>query len=209
MAYPIGKRILFPIIRFWIKEINGLGNIPKDQVFIIAANHSSYMDHLVLGYIIIPRLNNKLHFLAKKEHFDNIFQRIWHTYAGAIPVDRKSGGNKALKIAIKALKQGKIIGIYPEGTRSLTGKLQRAKTGVARLALLSRAPVLPVGLVGTFDILPKGKRIPKLRKATMNIGKPIYFDEYYTLPITKRLLRKITTRIMKEIAKLSKQKYDY
>ena len=209
MVYPIGKRIVFPIVRLWIKEINGLQNIPKKGAFIIAANHSSYMDHFGLGYLIIPHLNKKLHFLAKKEHFDNIFQKMWHTYAGAIPLDRKSGDKKALKFAIKALKDGKVIGIYPEGTRSLTGKLQRARTGVARLALLSGALVLPVGLIGTFEILPKGKYIPKFKRAAINIGTQMDFQKYNNKKINKRMLREVTNRIMKQIAKLSNQKYNF
>ena len=209
MVYPIVKRILFPIVKSWIKEVNGIENIPNRGPFIIAANHASYMDHFGLGYVIVPHLNQKLHFLAKKEHFYNIFARIWHTYAEAIPLDRQSGGKEALKWAIKALKEGKIIGIYPEGTRSLTGKLQKAKTGVARLALAARVPVVPVGLIGTFKILPKGKYIPRLKRAIINIGKPLHFDNYYKRKIGDKTLREITTKIMKEIAKLSKQKYNF
>ena len=93
--------------------------------------------------------------------------------------DRQAGGKEALKWAVKALKQGKIIAIHPEGTRSLTGKLQKGKTGVVRLALAAKVPVIPIGLIGTFEILPKGKYIPKLKRATMNIGKPMYFGKYY------------------------------
>ena len=111
--------------------------------------------------------------------------------------------------AINALKQGKIIAIHPEGTRTLTGKLQKGKTGVARLALAAKVPVVPVGLVGTFEILPKGKYIPKLKRAIMDIGRPLYFDEYCNKKITKRLLREITNKIMKEIAKLCKQEYNF
>ena len=209
MVYPIEKMTIFPIARLWIKKINGLENVPKNKSFIIAANHSSYMDHFVLGYIVIPHLDKKLHFLAKKEHFDSIFQRMWHNYAGAIPIDRQSGGKRALNSAVRALKEGKIIGIYPEGTRTLTGKLQRAKTGIARIALLSKTPVLPIGLTGTFEILPKGKYIPRMKRVVMGIGKPVHFDKYYGKPMTKMLLREITTKIMKEIAKLSNQKYDF
>ena len=150
-----------------------------------------------------------MHFLAKKEHFDRPLKAAWHTYGGAIPVDRQAGGKKALKFAIKALKQGKIIAMHPEGTRTLTGKLQKAKTGVARLALIAKVPVIPVGLIGTFDILPKGKYIPKLKRATMNIGKPMYFDKYYNKKITKGLIRKVTNDIMAEIARLCKQKYNF
>lgn len=207
MVYPIAKIIIFPVIKFWIKKVNGLQNIPKEGAFIIAANHASYMDHFIILCTLIPYLNKKVHHLAKKEHFDNFFKKAWHTYAGAIPLDRESGGKEALKLAIKALRNGKIIAIHPEGTRSLTGNLQKAKTGVARLALISKAPVLPVGLIGTFKILPKGKYLPKFKKATMNIGKPMYFEQYYTKKINKKILRNMTDKVMKEIAKLCQQKY--
>lgn len=209
MAYPIGKRIIPPIVKFfWAKEIKGLQNIPKKGQFIIAANHVSYMDHFMMS-LLIPHLNRKIHFLAKKEHFEGFFKRAWHTYAGAIPVDREKGGKETLKWAIKALKEGKIIGVHPEGTRSPTGKLMKGKTGVARLVLKSKAPVIPVGLIGTFEILPKGKYIPTFKKATMNLGKPMHFSEHYNKKINKKTLNEVTTKIMKEIARLSNQKYNY
>ncbi len=209
MVYLIPKLTIIPIVKLYVKEVNGMESFPKKGACIAAANHASYMDHMIIGAYIISYLDRKVHFLAKKEHFEGFFQRMWHTYAGAIPLDRKKGGKKALKSAIKALNRGKIIAIYPEGTRSLTGKLQKAKTGVARLALLSKAPVVPVGLIGTFEILPKGKYIPKAKKSIMNIGKPMYFPEYYNKKINKRMLNEVTTRIMKEIAKLSNQKYNF
>src|SRR3989338_5218121 len=141
MVYFIGKRVLCPIFMSWVKKIKGIENIPKKGAFIIAANHASYIDHLIIVCTLIKHLNKKVHFLAKKEHFDNIFKKAWHNYAGAIPIDRQAGGKEALKWAIKALKQGKIIAIHPEGTRTLTGKLQKGKTGIAQLALATKAPV--------------------------------------------------------------------
>jgi 1-acyl-sn-glycerol-3-phosphate acyltransferase len=209
MVYPIGKRIIPPIIRLWIKKVNGLENVPKDRNFIVAANHESYMDHFFILCTLVPYLNKKIHFLSKKEHFDNPLKAAWHKYAGAIPLDRQAGGKKALRWAIKALKQGKIIAIHPEGTRTLTGKLQRGKTGIARLVLAAHVPVLPIGIIGTFEILPKGKYIPKFKKGVVNIGKLMYFDKYYNKGITSKLLREITDKIMKEIARLSKQKYEF
>jgi len=101
------------------------------------------------------------------------------------------------------------MGVYPEGTRTLTGKLQRAKTGVARLALAAKVPVLPIGLTNTFKILPKGKWIPRFGRADVNIGKLMYFDEYYGKENNKKTLRLVTTKIMKEIAKLCGQKYEF
>ena len=209
MAYTIGKKTIMPLFKLWIKKVNGLENVPRKGQFIIAANHESYMDHLIIASTFISYVDRKIHFLAKKEHFNNIVKKAWHNYAGAIPLDRQAGGKEALKWAVQALKKGKIIAIHPEGTRSLTGNLQKGKTGVVRLALAAKVPVLPVGLIGTFEILPKGKYIPKLRKATMSIGKPIYFDKYYNKRITKKMLREITTSMMKEIAKLCKQEYNF
>lgn len=209
MVYLELRITLVPLTKLWIKKVNGLENVPKKDGFIVAANHSSYMDHMVIGSTIISHLDKKMHWLAKKEHFETFFQRLWHVYIGGIPLDRQSGGKEALRFAVKALKKKKIIVIYPEGTRTLTGKIQEARTGVARLALLSKSPVLPIGLIGTFYILPKGKYVPRFKRATMNIGKPMYFDKYYKRPITKRLLREVTTKIMKEIARLSNQKYGF
>lgn len=200
---------MFPLVGLWIKKIKGIENIPRKGPFIITSNHASYLDHYLLGYLIIPRLNQKLHFLAKKEHFDKPLKAAWHHYGGAIPTDRETGGKKALKRAIKALKHRKIIALHPEGTRTLTGKLQKGKTGVARLALSAKVPVVSVGLTGTFEILPKGKYIPKLKRAIINIGKPMYFDKYYNKKITKDLLREVTDKIMKEIAKLCKEEYNF
>lgn len=208
MLYPIAKKIYPPLVNLWIKETNGLQNAPKKGPFIIAANHASYMDHLIIMCTFVPYLNKKVHFLSKKEHFSNPLKSMWHKWAGAIPLDRQSGGKEALKWAVQSLKQGKVIAIHPEGTRTLTGKLQEGKTGAVRLALEARVPILPVGLIGTFEILPKGKYIPKLKRATMNVGKPMYFNKYYNKEVTKPVLRKLTNNTMKEIAKLCKQKYN-
>ncbi len=209
MVYLIPKLTIIPIVKLWVKEANGLENLPKKEPFIIAANHVSYMDHMIIGAYVISKLNRKIHFLAKKEHFDKPLERAWHNYIGAIPLNREKGGKKALNLAVKALKNNSIISIYPEGTRTLTGKIQKAKTGVARLALLSKIPVIPIGLIGTFKILPKGKYIPKFKRAVMNIGKQMHFPEYYNKKINKRMLREVTNKIMKEIARLSKQKYNF
>jgi 1-acyl-sn-glycerol-3-phosphate acyltransferase len=207
MVYTILKFTIIPLFKLWIRKVNGLENIPKKGAFILAANHASYMDHLILMSTLLPYLNRKIHHLAKKEHFDNIIKKTWHKYGGAIPIDRDSGGKEALRWAVKVLKEGRIIAIHPEGTRSLNGKLQKGRTGIARLILLSKVPVIPIGLIGTFEILPKGKYIPKMKRAVMNIGKPMKFEKYLGKKISKRLLRIITDDIMKEIGKLSNQKY--
>ena len=209
LEYPISGRIIPLLISPWIKEINGIDNVPKDGNFIISANHESYLDHLILSSIIVNFTGKKIHYLAKKEHFENFFERKWHEHTGAIPIDRQAGGVEALETAKKCLKNGKIIGVYPEGTRTLTGKLQRAKTGAARLALASNVPILPVGLVGTFKILPKGNKIPRFKRAAVNFGKPMYFDDYYGKENDKKVIRLVVTKVMKEIAKLVGQEYNF
>ena len=209
---PIGKYLVPPIIKLWIKNVSGLENIPREGAFILAPNHCSYMEHFMISSILVPYLNKKLHFIAKKEHFESITQSTWHSlwkrYITYIPIDREKG-ERAIKAAVSYLKRGAIIVIYPEGTRSLTGKIQKGKTGVARLALWAGVPVVPVGIKGTFEILPKGKNIPRLKKAALNFGKPMYFDSYYNKPISKKILKEITTKIMEEMAALSGQKYNY
>tara|TARA_Y100000310_G_scaffold344679_1_gene458751 strand:- start:7466 stop:8122 length:657 start_codon:yes stop_codon:yes gene_type:complete len=211
---PIVRHIIPPFVKLvWIKEVTGLENLPKnDKPFIIVPNHSSYMDHVIVSCVVIPHINRKIHFIAKKEHFETLTQSTWHSlwtkYITFIPIDRDKG-EEALNSALSYLRKGAIVLIYPEGTRTLTRKIQEGKTGTARLALAAKVPVLPIGFIGTFKILPKGKKIPKLKKATMNIGKLMYFDEYYGKKVTRSLLRKITNDLMKEIARLSNQKYNF
>jgi len=213
MAYSISKILLAPIFKIWIGDIRGVENIPIGRPFILAPNHSSYMEHMLIGSILVPKINKKLYFIAKKEHFEGLSQKSWHSvwtrYIGYIPIDRSKGGEKALKKAVSYLKRGEVIVVYPEGTRTLTGKIQKGKTGIARLALWAKVPVVPLGITGTFKILPKGKMIPKLGKAAFKFGMPMYFSKYHDKPVTKNMLRAITNSIMKEIAKLSGQKYNF
>jgi len=201
---------LIPLFgRLWTRKLSGAENIPKEKIgFIIACNHSSYMDHFISGGTIIEKSKRMVYYLAKKEHFQGN-QKGWHKFLQAIPIDRQAGGKSGLKMAIKALKKGKIIAIYPEGTRTLTGKLNRAKTGIARLALTAKVPVLPIGLTNTFKILPKGKMFPKFKRTEVNIGKLMYFDKYYGQENNKNVLRSIADDIMKTIAKLSKKQYNF
>ena len=208
MVYTISKNTLGLIVNLYVKKIKGLENVPKKGPYIIAANHSSYMDHLILQNMMARKFNLVLHFLAKVEHFKGS-QKLWHKHFKAIPLDRDKGGKDALGKAIEFLKKGKVIAIYPEGTRTLTGKIQRAKTGVIRLALTANVPVLPIGLKGTFEMLPKGRNIPRFKRAEVNIGKLIYFDDYYGKENDKKTLRFLTSKLMKEIARLSGQEYNF
>ncbi|MBI2134961.1 1-acyl-sn-glycerol-3-phosphate acyltransferase [Candidatus Woesearchaeota archaeon] len=210
--FQVARYIFSPVLKLWIRKVNGIENLPTNRPFILAPNHCSYMEHFLIGAVIIPHLSKKLHFIAKKEHFQSIAQSSWHSlwekYTTYIPIDREKG-EEAIKAAVSYLRKGAVIVIYPEGTRSLTGKIQKGKTGVSRLALWARVPVVPLGIKGAFEILPKGKKIPRLKKADLSFGKPMYFGKYYNKPINKKILKEITTKIMKEIARLSGQEYNY
>lgn len=192
--------------KFFIKRVNGLENIPEKTGFIIAANHSSYLDITVLTAVFLIKKNINIRYLAKKELFTNwLFKKLGVIFQG-IPIDRERKGKEALQQAVKALKKGDVIGMYPEGERSLTGKIQRGKTGAARLALWAKVPVLPVGIKGAFELMPKGKIIPKFKKnIIINIGKPLYFNKYYGKQ-NKTIFRKVTVIIMGKIAELLKQR---
>lgn len=209
---PIARHIIPLLLQPWIRNITGLEHLPKQGGLIIASNHSSYLEHFLITSIVVPYMNRKLYVLAKKEHHEARLERAWNRLLGRygvqIPIDR-SKGEEALKTAETYLKKGEILLIYPEGTRTLTGKIQRGKTGVARLAALARVPVVPLGIKGTFEIMPKGTHIPRLKKAELHFGRPLYFRQHYGNPFTNAMLREITDAIMREIARLAGQTYAY
>ena len=216
MNYPAELLILSYIIRPYIHRIYGAENIPKDKAFIAAANHASYMDIFIVPYITIRYTNRMFSGLANSRFFKNPFFRYFLRRYKTIPISiskdignksQKKNNEEAFQKAIKMAKKKFNIIIFPEGSRSPTGKIQRGKTGVVKLALILQAPVLPIGISGAYDILPKEAILPRLKRADVNIGKPIYFDKYYGRKITKKLLRTMTDQIMREIARLSGQRY--
>lgn len=201
MVYWIIKIILGPFIRFfWIKKVEGLENIPRKGPIIIAANHSSYFDFFSL-IAICPR---RIYFLAAEKFFKG---KIWGPLVkttGQIKVERKSSDkSKVYQSVENYLKKGKIIGIFPEGTRSWDGKIHKTFTGVANLALKNRTRVIPIGIKNAFEILPRQKKIPKLKKIIeIKIGEPMLFSDYYGQENDKRILREITDKIMLKITEL-------
>ncbi|MBW2975966.1 1-acyl-sn-glycerol-3-phosphate acyltransferase [Candidatus Woesearchaeota archaeon] len=208
MVYPILKITLLPALRLFLKDVKGLENIPKKGPFIITSNHESYLDPLLIISVITPILDKKIHFLASKGRFWDFFgDRISGDWAGCIPIDEGKG--KALEELLSLLKKSEIVGIFIEGARSLDGALKRGKTGVVRLALKAHVPILPVGLCETFDIAPREKLIPRLRRAKLSIGQLIYLNKYYKKPANKKLLRELTNDIMQKISKLANKTYNY
>ena len=138
----------------------GLENVPAEGGAILAGNHQSFLDNMLLPLVIPGR---KVVFLGKAEYFEKWYLRWFFKGAGMIPI-RRGGGSAAeaaLETAVTALRDGKLIGIFPEGTRSPDGRLYRGKTGVARMALEAGVPVIPVGITGTFAAMPYNRKVPR------------------------------------------------
>lgn len=157
-------------------EVIGIENVPERGGVIIASNHVSYLDPIVLGV----STKRKLYFITKKEAFNNIFGRIILNKLNAFPVDRKKIDMFAFKKTISILKVGGALGIFPEGTRSLNGELQELKLGVVKIAMKAGVPIIPVGIIGTHKIYPHGKilPVPFKNKITVYFGAPQYFDKH-------------------------------
>jgi 1-acyl-sn-glycerol-3-phosphate acyltransferase len=134
---------------------------------------------------------------------------MFFTGVGQVPIDRSGGraSQAALQTGIDILKEGKLLGIYPEGTRSPDGRLYRGKVGVARMALEAGVPVIPVAMIGTFEVQPQGKVIPRIKRIGMRFGAPLDFSRYAGLEDDRFVLRSMTDEIMYELMMLSGQEY--
>jgi 1-acyl-sn-glycerol-3-phosphate acyltransferase len=188
----------------------GADNVPLEGPAILASNHLSYADWLFMP-LTLPR---RVTFVAKAEYFTGRgikgwLQRKFFSGSGQVPIDR-SGADAAagaLLAAKRVLSQRELFGIYPEGTRSHDGKLYRGKTGVARLALETGVPVIPVAVVGTDTIAPPGKKFGSFTRPLVRFGKPLDFSRYEGLEGDRFILRSVTDEIMYEIMRLGDQEY--
>jgi 1-acyl-sn-glycerol-3-phosphate acyltransferase len=199
----------------WLKavfrpHVEGAENVPATGPAILASNHLSYADWLFMP-LTLPR---RVTFVAKAEYFTTPgvkgwFQRKFFSGSGQVPIDRSSGDAAAgaLVAAEKILGEGELFGIYPEGTRSHDGRLYRGKTGVARLALETGVPVIPVAVLGTDVVAPPGKKFGTFIRPGVRFGKPLDFSRYEGLENDRYVLRAITDEIMYEIMQLSGQEY--
>jgi len=203
--------VLGPILRLLFRPwVEGEENIPEDGAAIFASNHLSFSDSIFLP-LMVPR---QMTFLAKSDYFTGRGLKGRATAAffravGQLPVDRSGGkaGEAALSSGLKILRRGEFLGIYPEGTRSPDGRLYRGRTGVARMALESGVPVLPVVMIGTDKAQPTGKRVPKIMRIGLRIGTPLDFSRYEGMEDDRFVLRSITDEIMYELMLLSGQEY--
>jgi 1-acyl-sn-glycerol-3-phosphate acyltransferase len=208
LPYGILRAFLTPFLMSAFRpKVKGLRNVPGKGPVIIASNHLSFSDSIFMP-LVVPR---KVTFLAKSEYFTSpgakgLLKKVTFKALGQVPVDR-SGGRRseaALITGLQVLAQGKCLGIYPEGTRSPDGRLYKGRTGIARLAIESGAPVIPVAMSNTDKIQPTGKLIPNLHRVGMIFGEPMYFEGDST---DLQYLRTVTDQIVAEIAHMSGQEY--
>nr|WP_246071828.1 lysophospholipid acyltransferase family protein [Miniimonas arenae] len=211
MFYRFMKATLGTILRvFYQPWIRGEEKLPANGPAILASNHLAVIDSFFLP-LMLPR---EVVFLGKSDYVEGSgvkgrFIAWFMRGVGLIPVDRSGGkaSEAALEAGLARLRDGGLFGIYPEGTRSPDGRLYRGKTGVARLALESGAPVVPVAMIGTNIAQPIGKRIPRLKRIGVVMGEPMDFSRYAGMENDRFVLRSITDEIMYEIMRLSGQEY--
>ena len=208
MAYTFIKSFLTPILMLLFRpKVAGLRHVPNLGPVIIASNHLSFSDSIFMP-LVVPR---KVTFMAKSEYFTSpgikgFFKKIIFQALGQVPVDR-SGGRRseaAIRTGLKLLEEGQCVGIYPEGTRSPDGRLFKGRTGIARMAIDSGAPVVPVAMFNTAEIQPTGQVVPKVRRVQMVFGEPMYFNGDSS---DLAYLRQVTDEIMRGIQKISGQVY--
>ncbi len=174
MIYNILKILATLIFKiFFGLKIEGKENIPERPPYLVASNHVSYLDPIVIG-CAFP---HKVRFMAKKELFENKFLLWLLNQLGVFPVDRDALDISSVKKSIQILKDGGVLGIFPEGTRSKDGKFKGANKGVIGIAAKGGVPIVPVALRGTYEAWPAGRKVLKLHKIIVKIGKPINLFE--------------------------------
>ncbi|HYN29306.1 MAG TPA: lysophospholipid acyltransferase family protein [Dermatophilaceae bacterium] len=203
--------VLGPILRLIFRPwIDGEEHIPETGGAIFASNHLSFSDSIFLP-LVVPR---RMTFLAKSDYFTGVGLKGRLTAAffkgvGQVPIDRSGGkaSEAAIQSGLKVLRRGELLGLYPEGTRSPDGRLYKGKTGVARMALEARVPVIPVAMVDTDKVQPTGKVVPKVMRVGIRLGTPLDFSRYEGLEDDRFVLRSMTDEIMYALMELSGQEY--
>ena len=203
--------ILGPWLRLIFRpDVEGRENVPDTGPAILASNHLSFSDSIFMPLMVKRRVT----FVAKQEYFTGKglkgrLTKMFFVGTGCIPVDRSGGraAQAAIDTGMRVLREGKLFGIYPEGTRSPDGRLDRGKTGVARMALESGAPVVPVAMLNSDEIQPTGQIIPNLRRPKIVFGKPLDFSRYQGMSGDRFIERAVTDEIMYELMQLSGREY--
>jgi 1-acyl-sn-glycerol-3-phosphate acyltransferase len=208
MKYVVIGPLVKAIFRPWIV---GRRNIPVEGGAILASNHLSFIDSVMLPLMI----DRRVAFLAKSDYFTGKGVKGWATRmffkgTGQLPIDRSGGkaSEASLNTGLQVLGGGELLGIYPEGTRSPDGKLYRGRTGIARMALEARVPVVPVVMVDTDTMMPIGQRLPNVVRVGVVIGEPLDFSRFEGMEGDRYILRSITDEIMVALQRLGEQEYE-
>ncbi|WP_156759269.1 lysophospholipid acyltransferase family protein [Microbacterium karelineae] len=207
LKYLVIGPVLKAVFRPWI---TGAEHVPKQGAAILASNHLSVVDSIFLPLM----LDRTMSFLAKAEYFTGTGLKGWATKwfmkgTGQIPIDRSGGSasEAALNTALQVIGRGDLLGIYPEGTRSPDGRLYKGRTGLARMALVAKVPVIPVVMVDTDTMLPIGSSLPRIMRVGMVVGEPLDFSRYEGLEDDRFVLRSVTDEIMVALQQLGGQEY--
>lgn len=203
--------VLGPLLQTVFRPtIEGQEHIPPKGAAIVVSNHLSFVDSIFLP-LAIPR---RMTYLAKSDYFTGkglrgALIRLFFNATGQLPIDRAGGkaSEASLNTGLQVLGEGRVLGLYPEGTRSPDGKLYRGRTGVARMVLEANVPVIPAAVIGTDRVMPLGAKLPKVRKVMIRIGPPMDFSRFEGMEGDRFVLRAITDEIMYTIARLSGQEY--
>ncbi|MDZ4045049.1 MAG: lysophospholipid acyltransferase family protein [Rhodoglobus sp.] len=203
----IAGPLLKTVFRPWV---TGLENIPKTGGVILASNHLSVIDSIILPLVI----DRRIYFLAKSDYFVGKDLKGWlikHFLLGTgmLPIDRSGGkaSEASLNTGLGVLAKGDVLGIYPEGTRSPDAKLYRGRTGVARMILEAHVPVVPVAMIDTEKVMPIGSKLPRVRRIGIVFGEPLDFSRFEGMEGDRFILRSITDEIMYELSRISGQEY--
>jgi 1-acyl-sn-glycerol-3-phosphate acyltransferase len=210
VLYLLLRKLLGIVFRVvWRPEIEGVEYVPASGPVIIASNHLSFIDSIVIPLAVPHR---RVTFLAKSEYFTDrslraLPLRVFFQAMGAVPVQRgeQREAQAALDTALEVLHRGWAFGVYPEGTRSRDGRLYRGRTGIGWLALAAGAPVVPAGLTGTDRVQPVGSRLLRVHRVSVRFGPPIQPEKYGDLTPPARARRLLTDDVMDTVAELSGQ----
>ena len=191
-------------------KVEGLEYVPTSGPAILASNHLAVMDSFFLPLVVRRRIT----FLAKSEYFTGTGLKGWlsrwfFTAVGQVPIDRSDAdaAQAALNTAEQVLAQGKLLGMYPEGTRSPDGRLYKGKTGLGRLALETGVPVIPVAMIGTNVVNPPGSTMLRFGRVTVRFGKPMEFSRFEGMAGNRFIERAVTDEVIYELMGLSGQEY--
>ncbi|GAB3672028.1 lysophospholipid acyltransferase family protein [Saccharopolyspora tripterygii] len=212
MMYWVMKHLLLgPLMKLFCRpRVEGVEQIPREGGAILVSNHMAVADSFFMP-LMMPR---RVTFLAKREYFTGTgvrgkFKKAFFSGVGQVPIDRSSGAaaQAALDTGVRLLSEGKLLGVYPEGTRSPDGRLYKGKTGVARMALESGMQVIPIAMYGTDKVNPIGSKMWWPHKVVVKVGEPLDFSRYEGMAGDRFVERSITDEIMYALMELSGQEY--